>query len=109
MKKWITLTALLLLTSVTTLSQTFTLNPMKLANGWVVTGNITTDGTVGPLTAANIVDWNLKASQTTDFTGTERDSNDFNISGVSTDGKFIHVTTSPDGIQDGGTLYFSRG
>ena len=107
--RWITLTALLLMTSIAALSQTFTLNPITLANGWVVTGNITTDGTIGPLAPANILDWNLKVAQTTDFTWTERDSNDFNISGVSTDGKNIHVATSPDGILDGGTLFFSRG
>ena len=45
----------------------FKLKPIQLANGWEVTGTITTDG------------------------------------------KGIFVATSPDGIQDGGTLYFSRG
>jgi len=88
---------------------TFTLKPIKLTNGWMVTGTITTDGTVGVLTTANITSWNLKVVQTTDVVWTEKDSNALNISGVSTDGKGIFVSTSPDGIQDGGTLYFSRG
>jgi hypothetical protein len=87
---------------------TFTLKPIKLTNGWMVTGTITTDGTVGVLAPANITNWNLKVVQTTDVVWTEKDSNAFNISGVSTDGKGIFVATSPDGIQDGGTLYFSR-
>ena len=87
----------------------FKLKPIPLANGWEVTGTITTDGTLGPLAAANITSWNLQVVQTTDVVWTEKDSNDFNISGVSTDGKGIFVATSPDGIQDGGTLYFSRG
>ena len=88
---------------------TFKLKPIKLTNGWEVTGTITTDGTVGLLTAANITNWNLQAVQTTDVVWTEKDSNDLNISGVSTDGKGIFVATSPDGTIDGGTLYFSRG
>ena len=88
---------------------TFTLKPIKLTNGWQVTGTITTDGTVGPLAPANITNWNLQVVQTTEVVWTEKDSNAFNISGVSTDGKGIFVATSPDGIQDGGTLYFSHG
>ena len=90
-------------------SVVFNLAPMVLSNGWRVTGTITTDGTTGTLTAANILDWNLKTVQTTDLTWTEKDSNDLNISGVTTDGKRILVATSPDGVLDGGTLYFGRG
>jgi len=87
----------------------FKLKPVLLTSGWQISGTLTADGTVGPLTSANIVDWNVKVVQTIDMVWTEKDSNDLNISGVSTDGKKIHVATSPDGIQDGGTLYFSRG
>lgn len=90
-------------------SVVFNLSPMVLSNGWRVTGTITTDGTTGTLTAANILDWNLRTVQTTDLTWTEKDSNDLNISGVMTDGKKIQVATSPDGVLDGGTLYFGRG
>ena len=88
---------------------TFNLSPIRLTNGWNITGTITTDGTIGPLAPNNISNWNLKVMQTTDVVWTEKDSNDLNISGVSTDGKKIHVATSPDGIQDGGSLSFSRG
>ncbi len=87
----------------------FNLKTMNLSNGWKVTGTITTDGTVGPLSAANILSWNFKVVQTADMVWTEKDSNDLNISGVSTDGSKILVNTSPDGFADGGTLYFSRG
>jgi hypothetical protein len=88
---------------------TYNINPIKLTNGWKITGTITTDGVVGMLASSNILDWNLEVVQTTDTVWTEKDSNDLNISGVSTDGKKIHVATSPDGMQDGGALYFSRG
>ncbi len=86
----------------------FNLNPLRLTNDWVLTGTITTDGSIGPLSAANILDWNFKIVQTTQFLWTQANSNDLNISGVSTDGKRIYVATSPDGFQDGGTLYFGR-
>jgi hypothetical protein len=87
----------------------FKLNPIKLTNGWNITGTITTDGTIGALSSANILDWNMKIVQTTDIVWTEKDSSNPNISGVSTDGKKIHVATSPDGVQVGGSLYFGRG
>lgn len=86
----------------------FNLNPIRLTNDWIITGTITTDGTIGPLTAGNILDWNFNIIQTMQRSWTEKDSNDWNISGVSTDGKKIYVATSPDGFQDGGTLYFGR-
>ena len=108
--RWFAVTALLVL-SIATSAQTtvYKLNWLQLTNGWTVTGTITTDGTTGTLSAANIVDWNLKVVQTTDMTWTEKDSNDLNISGVSSDGSKIWVATSPDGVQDGGALYFGRG
>ncbi len=87
----------------------FNLKPITLTNGWRIAGTVTTDGTVGQLTAANFVDWNLKVVQTTDFVWTEKDSNAFGISSVTTDGNKIFVPTSPDGVRDGGALFFSRG
>jgi len=87
----------------------FNLRPINLTNGWRVTGTITTDGTTGVLAPANILSWDLKVVQTTDMVWTDKDSTALNISGVSTDGNKIFVNTSPDGIQDGGTLFFSRG
>ena len=86
----------------------FNLTPTTLSNGWTVSGTVTTDGTIGYLAPANITDWNLKIVQTTDMVWTQANSNDLNISGVSTDGKKLYVATSPDGFNDGGTLYFGR-
>lgn len=106
--KWLALFLLLALSVAAQAAPTvYNLYQIKLTNGWVLTGTVTTDGTVGPLTATNIIDWNLKLVQITDQVWTEKNSNDLNISGVSTDGQRLYVASSPDGIQDGGTLYFS--
>ena len=106
----ISILSLLIFSVAASAAQTvFKLKPMVLTNGWTVTGTITTDGTVGLLAPANIVAWNLKVVQTTDVVWTEKDSNDGNISLVSTDGKKIRIATSPDGFTDGGTLYVGRG
>ncbi len=108
--KWFAVAAMLFI-SISAFAQTttvFNLTPIPLTNGWKVTGTITTDGTVGALGAANIVDWNLKVVQTTDLKWTEKDSNDLNMSGVVTDGSRVIVATSPDGVSDGGVLYFGR-
>ncbi len=86
----------------------YTLKRITLTNGWQVTGTVTTDGAIGPLVAANIVDWNLKIVLTTDTAWTEKDSNDLNISGVSVQNGKMRVSTSPDGTLDGGALYFGR-
>jgi len=103
-----TIIALLVLSIVgnATAQVVFKLKPLALANGYQVSKTITTDGTVGPLKATNIVDWNLRVVQTTDMVWIEKATSKLNISGVSTDGKKFFVPTSPDGIQDGGTLYF---
>jgi hypothetical protein len=85
------------------------LKTVQLSNGWSINGTITIDGTIGPLTANNIVDWKLQMVQTSDLTWTERDSNDLNISGVSTDGTTIFVNTFPNPFTDGGALYVGRG
>jgi hypothetical protein len=107
--KWVAVAALLLLSIGASAQTIYNLQPLVLTNGWKVTGTITTDGTVGALTAANIVDWNLKVVQTTDFTWTEKNSTNVNSTLLSTDGTRIFVATSPDGVQDGGNLTFSRG
>jgi len=109
--KWMVIAACFLfcISALAQVSTVYTLRPTPLTNGWAVTGTITTDGTVGKLSAANLVDWDLKVVQTTDFVWTEKDSSNLNISKVYTDGKKIYVATSPDGYQDGGNLTFARG
>jgi len=107
---WLIITALILCSALAYAQKpvTYKLVSVPMSNGWRLSGTITTDGTLGPLAAKNFVDWNLQVVQTTDFTWTEKDSNNLNISGVSSDGKKIYVATSPDGIQDGGSLAFSK-
>ncbi len=108
--RWLFILALILCSALAYAQNpvTYNLVSVPMSNGWRLSGTITTDGTLGPLAARNFVDWNLQVVQTTDFTWTERDSNNLNISGVSSDGKKIYVATSPDGIQDGGALVFSK-
>jgi hypothetical protein len=108
--RWIAVGVLLTL-AVVAYGQTpvvFKLNPIQLSNQWKVTGSITTDGTVGVLTGANILDWNLKVVQTTDVVWTETNSTDANISGVFSNGKKVLVATPPTDYQDGGALVFSK-
>lgn len=108
--KFMALTALLLLT-VVAFAQTravYTLAPIQLTNGWQFVGTVTTDGTIGNLTPANILDWNLKVIQITDFNWNEKNSSNANITGVFSDGKKLTVATSPDGFQDGGSLQFAK-
>lgn len=108
--KWLIITALILCSAFAYAQKpvTYNLVAIPLSNGWRVSGTITTDGTLGPLTATNFVAWNLTAVQTTDMVWTQKDSNDLNISGVFSDGQKIRVATSPDGFLDGGSLAFSR-
>lgn len=105
------ISALVLSLSVTASAAPLVLNlrAVNLSNHWQIRGTITTDGTVGPLTSANIIDWNIQLIQTTDLVWTETDSNALNISGVSSDGSNLLVTTFPNAFQDGGTLYVGRG
>lgn len=108
--KWLTLFLLLNLSIAASAAPlVLTLKTTNLTNQWQIRGTITIDGTVGPLTAANIIDWKIQLIQTTDLAWTQTDSNDLNISGVSSDGSSLYVTTFPNNYQDGGTLYVGRG
>lgn len=90
-------------------STTYKLAPIHLDNGYVVTGTIDTDGTIGFLTPANFIKWNLTVTQTTDIVFTEKNTTAGNISMVTTDGKKIYVPSSIDGTTDGGNLTFWGG
>lgn len=99
----------------------FKLVPLTLDNGYTVKGTIETDGTAGSLVAANIVNWNIQVTQTTDvvytnaaFTPGPNEATTVvvtgppEVSGVSTNGKRIFVERSPDtaNFADGGSLLF---
>lgn len=85
----------------------FQLQHLDLGGGLSLDGTITTDGTVGALNPANILDWSISATQIDEYHYTQ--ANTTNLSAdVMTDGTSIYLNTSPDGIADGGRLAFYR-
>jgi hypothetical protein len=97
---------------------------LTLDNGTTVKGTIDTDGTVGYLTPANIVNWDITATQTTDvvytntaYTPPPNEATTVvltappEVSGVSSNGKRLLVQRSPDTVNfaDGGSLLFRAG
>lgn len=99
-------TLLLALPLIGMAATTFRLTPIHLGNGYVVTGTIETDGSIGYLTPAKFTKWKITVTQTTDTVFTERTTSAANIQQVSSDGKKLTVPTSPDGFTDGGFLGF---
>lgn len=100
--------ALLLAASSFGTTTTFTLVPRDLGSGLSFGGTVVTDGTVGMLTAANLVGWNITVRQVDEWSFTP--ANTMNrSSGVRSDGSELLVPTSPDGIDDGGSLAFFAG
>jgi hypothetical protein len=83
----------------------FNLTPVDLGGGFSFFGTLTTDGTVGNLTGANITDWNITFRSVTDYVFDKQNTVNYSV-GVSSDGASLTVPTSPDGIDDGGSLFF---
>lgn len=85
----------------------FTLAPVKLPDGTTLKGSVTTDGTLGPLTAANLTDWDVRLVQVQRWVFDPSHPGVW-ASGVSVsaDGRKMSVRTSPDGVNDGGLLAF---
>jgi hypothetical protein len=83
--------------------------PVDLGNGYVMTGSVETDGSVGYLAPQNFTKWRVVLVQTTDTVFNETNSSAVQISQVSSDGKKLLVPTSPDGSTDGGVLAFYSG
>jgi len=85
----------------------FTLTPVKLPDGTTLLGTVTTDGTLGPLTAANVTDWDVRLRQVQRW-NYDPSHPGVQVSGVSVsaDGRKMSVRTSPDGVNDGGLLAF---
>jgi hypothetical protein len=78
---------------------TYQITPVNLAaSGITFTGTLTTDGTLGALTEANLVDWNIAVSGPIAFTITPANSQLFEIvfQGVSASADEIRVAF-PDG------------
>ena len=79
---------------------TYRITPVNLAaSGITFTGTITTDGTLGPLTDANLVDWNVAVSGPIAFTITPANSQLFDtvFRGVTASADEIRVAF-PDGV-----------
>jgi hypothetical protein len=87
---------------------TFDLTPRDLGSGFSFAGSITTDSTVGALTAANITGWNIQVNAVNDFYFTAANTANAS-SGLSVSGNQLLVPTSPDGFTDGGSLSFRGG
>ncbi|MBS1715753.1 MAG: hypothetical protein JST30_15610 [Armatimonadetes bacterium] len=87
------------------MATTFRLVPLDLGSGWTMTGTVETDGTVGPLSASNIVSWSIDVTSATGYSWDATNTSDFSQS-VLSDGQKLYVPTSPDGFSDGGVLGF---
>jgi hypothetical protein len=81
---------------------TFNLVSPVFGDGVTISGTVTTDGTIGSLSAANFTQWNIVVKQTVDTVFTPANSRNFST-GVSTDGSLVSVS-NPDG-----SLYFYGG
>jgi hypothetical protein len=79
---------------------TYQITPVNLvASGTTFTGTVTTDGTLGGLTEANLVDWNIEVSGPIEFTITAANSQLFDVvfRGVTASADEIRVAF-PDGV-----------
>ncbi|MFO1340545.1 MAG: hypothetical protein U1F53_20375 [Burkholderiaceae bacterium] len=86
----------------------FQLTPVKLPGGVTIIGTVSTDGTVGTLTPANLTAWRVTVRTTTRYDYFPGQAGGPNLMGVSVsaDGRKLRVATSPDGVNDGGILAF---
>ncbi|MGM9490303.1 hypothetical protein [Ideonella sp. YS5] len=104
--KFIPLTLLLLLGATAGQATEFQLAPVQLPGGVSVFGTVSTDGTTGPLSPANLTGWRVTVRTTTRHDYTPANAPPQNVLGVSVsaDGRKLRVATSPDG--NGGALSF---
>lgn len=85
----------------------FQLTPVQLPGGVSIFGTISTDGTLGPLTAANLSAWSITVRRATRHVYTPSNPGGAQVDVVvSADGRRMSVKASPDGVRDGGLLSF---
>lgn len=86
----------------------FQITPIKVPGGTVIFGTLSTDGTLGALTPANLTAWNIVVRTTTStiFDPSHPGGQQTLGVAVTADGRRMTVKTSPDGIRDGGQLAF---
>lgn len=107
-KSMLTLLLSLAATAPTARATTLRINPLDLGNGITVAGHIDVDGTIGPLTTANVTGWSVTVTQSTDlavYDSATAPVASLALVSVAPDGRMI-VPTSPDGASDGGRLGF---
>jgi hypothetical protein len=86
------------------LAATLDIRPLDFGGGLTATGTITTAGAT-----ADIVDWNLRVTTFERLARYTSANTPFKVASgvnVSADGLRLTVDTSPDGVEDGGTLAF---
>jgi hypothetical protein len=100
------LALMLLLEAAPAQATDFQLAPVQLPGGVSVFGTVSTDGTTGPLTPANLIGWRVTVRTTTRHDYTPANAPPQNVVGVSVsaDGRKMRVATSPD--RNGGALSF---
>lgn len=86
----------------------YRLAPIDLGSGYSLSGAITTNGTYGTLTAADISGWRLKVTSVNDIVYTPANTQYAGSGALVAGGKLL-VPTSPDGLTDGGSLAFRSG
>lgn len=89
---------------------TFRIAPIDLGDGYSIGGSITTDGTIGNLTGANITRWNVAVESSTNLATYTHLNTHANLSLVSATSTDLRIQTfSTDGFTDGGSLAFRSG
>lgn len=83
----------------------FHLVPLDLGDGYSIAGTIVTDGSVGPINAGNIVGWQVAVTYVNDLVYDPTNTS-ANLASVTASSGALRIATSPDGIDDGGTMSF---
>ncbi|MFD2451336.1 hypothetical protein [Ideonella paludis] len=86
----------------------FQITPISLPSGTKITGTIQTDGSTGPLSAANFTAWSItvRSTEALLYNPSQPGAPELTGVAVSADGRRLLVRRSPDGVADGGTLRF---
>lgn len=86
----------------------FTIQPVRLPGGTTIFGSVSTDGTLGPLSAEHLTGWQVTVRHSTRYRFDPTQAGGVQALGVavSADGRRLSVRTSPDGVRDGGLLAF---
>lgn len=86
-------------------------NFAALQNGYTLRGTITTDGTIGALTASNVVAWSFSVTGPQAYTLTSQDPNTLvsTLSGVIATATSLIIPVPAQGVQSDGIFLISNG